>query len=99
MATFTGSLDFFPLAAVVLKSDASSSSLPIIVPFVDIVVRENSEFFFGNSISFDSAVDVVLQTTTVTILEQAGGRTSGGLTWQRACKYCKVNALVWRMCS
>ena len=70
-------LDFSSLAAVVLKSYASSSSLPIIVPFVDIVVLENSETYFGNSISHDSAVDVVLQTTTVIILEQAGSRTSG----------------------
>ncbi len=76
-ASFIAPLDFNPLAAAVLKSDASSSSLPVVVSIMDIDVLENSETIFGNSSSHDSAVDVGFQTTTVTILGQAGGRTSG----------------------
>ena len=71
-ATSIDPLDFNPLTDVVLQFNASTSSIPVKVTFVDDGILENSETFFGNLRSNDSGVVVDSQRVNITILEDTG---------------------------
>lgn len=64
--------DFVPLSGLVLQFDEDTLSLTVTVAIINDDILEDTEFFFGNLNTSDSAVDLLPDEATVSILEQDG---------------------------
>ena len=73
-ATSVAPIDFVSISGAALQFDQNTLTVTITVIITDDAILENTENFFGNLVTSDSAVDLGPDSATVNILEIGDGK-------------------------
>ena len=82
-ATSVAPIDFVSISGAALQFDQNTLTVMVTVTIVDDAILENTENFFGNLITSDSAVDLGPDSATVNILEIGDGKEKKKLQYDR----------------